>query len=118
MPPPQKPDDDYDEVPQPPPHRRFQPEDEGDDYDYDRPRRRYPQQLSWIEQQFGQTSIVILVLFPLLCGIIALVFGIVGVCLCQEPLARRNAIIVLVIGLISGAVTTVLVVTGKLAPFR
>ena len=54
--------------------------------------------LGFLDRQFKDTNIVILILFPLCCGVIALIFGIVGVAACQHPIARRNAIIVLAIG--------------------
>ncbi len=51
-------------------------------------------ELSWIDKQFKNTSMVILILFPFCCGGIALIFGIIGLVTCKHPTARRNAIIV------------------------
>jgi hypothetical protein len=95
-------EDDYDE----PPRRRRRDEDE--DYDEDRPRRRRRsvarEDLNWLDQQFLNTSMVLLVLFPLCCGLVALVFAISGVAACSHPEARRRALVVLIISLVWMAV--------------
>lgn len=52
---------------------------------------------SWIDKQFRNTSMVGLVFFAMCCGSIALPFGIAGAIACQDPIAKRNAIIVLII---------------------
>ncbi len=77
----------------------------GDDEDYDdfedgEDMPRLPRRQNWLDKQFSQTSIVLLVLFPLCCGMFALIFGIIGVAACQHPKARQNAIIVLVISIV------------------
>ena len=59
-----------------------------------------PEDMSWIEKQFSQTSIVALVFFALCCGLIPLIFGLIGVTTCKNPTAKKNATIVLVISLI------------------
>src|SRR5262249_54805118 len=57
---------------------RRRPRDE-DDYDYDdEDLPRIPRPQNWLDRQFSQTSIVLLVLFPLCCGMFALIFGIIG----------------------------------------
>src|ERR671933_224667 len=107
-----RPEDEYTD--EPPRRRRRDDEDEGysdaprarrrrdedEDYDEDRPRRRRRsvarEDLNWLDQQFLNTSMVLLVLFPLCCGLVAVIFGIIGVAACQDPKARRNAVIVLV----------------------
>jgi hypothetical protein len=78
------------------PRRRHPEEDEYGGEDLPPP----PRPLNWLDKQFSQTSLVVLVLFPLCCGIIALVFGIIGVAACEHPKARKNAIIVLVISIV------------------
>jgi hypothetical protein len=114
MPPPPNRDDNYDDIPPPPPRHRFQPDDEEEDYDYERP-RRLPKQRTWIDQQFGQTSMVILVLFSLLCGAVALVFAILGVVLCEDPTPRRKAVIVLVLSVIDAGLFAWLIIRSILA---
>jgi hypothetical protein len=85
----------FEERPHPP--RRRRPRE--DDYDeVDLP--PLPARQNWLDKQFSQTPIVLLVLFPLCCGMFALIFGIIGVAACQHPKARQNAIIVLVISIV------------------
>jgi uncharacterized membrane protein len=62
-----------------------------------------PEDMGWMDKQFSQTSMVVLVIFALCCGIIALIFGLIGVATCKDPVAKKNATIVLVIGLIMTA---------------
>jgi hypothetical protein len=52
---------------------------------------------SWIDRQFSETSLLVLIVFPFCCGLPAFVFGLLGTILCRDPIARRNAIIVLCI---------------------
>ncbi len=87
----------FEERPRPLKRRRR----DDDDYDYDdEDLPRLPRPQNWLDKQFSQTSIVLLVLFPLCCGMFALIFGIIGVAACQHPKARQNAIIVLVISIV------------------
>ena len=58
--------------------------------------------LTGLDGVFAKTNIVILVLFGVCCGIIALIFGIVGLIACNDPRAKQNALIVTII---SGIVT-------------
>jgi hypothetical protein len=107
--------DDEDEVqdaPRPGQRQRTDHDDD-DELDYDRPRRTRIQR-SWLDAQFADTSIVLLVLFPLCCGMFAWIFGIVGVAACTDPKARRNAIIILVASAIwvAVAITYAVVRTG------
>jgi hypothetical protein len=60
---------------------------------------------------FANTSIVALVLFGLCCGGIALVLGIVGLIVCKDELAKRNALIVTIIS----SITTFLNVLAAIA---
>jgi hypothetical protein len=98
------------------PGRRRRDEDYDDDYD--RPRRRYRSirrgdgDDSWIDQQFANTNIVVLVLFGLCCGWIALVFAIVGVATCQNPTARQNATIVLVVSIVTSVAAVFMVLAN------
>jgi hypothetical protein len=62
-------------------------------YDYDDEPVRY----TWIDDQFANINPVVLILFPLCCGIFALIFSIIGVCACRDPQARSNAIVMLCI---------------------
>jgi hypothetical protein len=104
-------DDDEGYSDEPPRRRRPRdPDDEDDDIRARIVRRRG----NWLDRQFADTSIVLLVLFPLCCGTLALIFGIVGVAACQEPKARRNALIVLVISVIWIAVAITAVALNQL----
>ena len=47
---------------------------------------------------------LVLVLFAFCCGGIALVLGIVGVVLCKDPVAKKNAILVLILSIISSLI--------------
>ena len=62
---------------------------------------RKPPEMNWLDKQFAHTSLPILVIFPLCCGLPAFGFGLAGVIACSHPKARRNAIIVLVISVIA-----------------
>ncbi|MFO0956714.1 MAG: hypothetical protein U0800_04505 [Isosphaeraceae bacterium] len=48
----------------------------------------------FLDKTFGNTNIIVLVLFSFCCGWVALIFGILGLAMCKEPLAKRNATIV------------------------
>jgi hypothetical protein len=91
---------------------RFADEYEDDDLD-EPPRRR--KEMGWLDKQFTQTPLALLILFPLCCGIIALIFAIIGVATCEHPTARRNATIVLVISVVWIGVAVVLSVVSQLA---
>ena len=62
-----------------------------------------PEEMGWFDKTFSQTSIVVLILFGLCCGGIALILGIIGIATCKDPTAKRNATIVTVIGAITTA---------------
>jgi hypothetical protein len=94
------------------PPRRHRPNDREDDDEITA--RIIRRRRSWLDQQFADTSIVLLVLFPMCCGLVALVFGIVGVAACQEPKARRNALIVLIISVAWIAIAFVVQVVNLL----
>jgi hypothetical protein len=64
------------------------------DIDVSRPRRS---ELSWIDRQFLDTPIALLVIFSLCCGIFAFTFGLIGVVTCQHPDAKQKALIVTII---------------------
>ncbi len=85
----------FEERPRSPRRRRRE-----EDYYEEEELPRIPRQQNWLDRQFSQTSIVLLVIFPLCCGWLALVFGIIGVVACQHPKARQNAWIVLVISIV------------------
>lgn len=48
----------------------------------------------FLDKTFGNTNIVLLVVFSFCCGWVALIFGVLGLAMCKEPLAKRNATIV------------------------
>ena len=64
-------------------------------------------QLSGIDGMFANTNIVVLILFGFCCNGIALILGIVGLITCKDEVAKRNALIVTIIG---GIITAVGVV--------
>jgi hypothetical protein len=99
---PRREDEAFEEYDEDRPRRRRRPEEEEEDYQEAPPRRRRPRrpEMGWLDQQFANTSMVLLVLFPVCCGMIALIFSIVGVAACQDPKARRNATIVLIISVV------------------
>jgi len=128
-----EPEEGYQERPRRPQRRRPQPEDEDDEEapdeepeeeDEPRPHRRRRRrrsrgddyEKSWIDQQFTNTPLVLLILFPLCCGMVAVVFDIVGVAACRHPVARRNAIMVLCISavwIVGGGLLALMGVFGK-----
>jgi hypothetical protein len=71
-------------------------------YDFEEERNpfRQPFQMSWIDRQFANTPMLVLIAFPFCCGIPAFIFALLGVILCQDSIARRNAIIVLCLSVI------------------
>jgi hypothetical protein len=86
-----------------PPERR---RDERPDEDYEGGPRRYddldltrppPGELSWMDKQFLDSSVPLVVLFALCCGGIAFGFGLAGVIVCQHPDARQKAWILTII---------------------
>jgi hypothetical protein len=89
-------------------------DDEYEDDVVDEPPRRR-KEMGWLDKQFNNTPLVLLILFPVCCGIVALVFAIIGVAACEDPKARRNATIVLVISVVWIGVAVVLGVVRQLA---
>jgi uncharacterized membrane protein len=83
-----------------------------DDYD-DRPRGTG--ELGPLDKMFRDTNVVILVLFGLCCGVIAAVFGLVGMLTAKDPKAKSNATLVLIIGGIMFALGIVLNIMGVFA---
>jgi len=63
---------------------------------------------------FANTNIVLLILFSFCCNGIALILGIVGLITCKDELAKRNAMIVTIIG----GIITVLGVAAQLTMKR
>jgi hypothetical protein len=71
---------------------------------------------SWIDQQFLNTNMVLLVLFALCCNwcfFLPLIFGILGLTTSQDPTVRDRAKIVTIIA----AIMTVLTILGNIARF-
>ena len=73
------------------------------------------EELGFFDKTFKNTNIVILIIFGLCCGIIPLVLGIIGIATCKDPTAKRNAIIVTVVGAISFILSILLQLGGALA---
>ncbi len=84
-----------------------------DDFDDDRPVRGTGE-LGPLDKMFRDTNVVVLVLFGLCCGVIAAVFGLVGVLTAKDPKAKSNATLVLIIGGIMFALGLVLNFMGVL----
>ena len=59
----------------------------------------------WLDRQFRDTPLVVLLLFGLCCGEIALIFSILGVALCRERTARTNATLVFIVSAIRACVS-------------
>ena len=97
------------------PRRTSYDDDENDDYE-DRPRRRRPisSDDSWLDQQFANTNIAVLVLFGLCCGWIALVFSIVGVAACNNPTAKQNALVVLIVSIIASGLSALVIIGNSM----
>ena len=89
--------------------------DDDDDIDISRLKRR-DREPSWLDQQFRNTNIIILVLFALCCGWIALIFGILGVCLCTDKTARTNATVVLAISAVNIVLTVIFTIMRAALP--
>jgi hypothetical protein len=75
--------------------------DDDDDYE-DRPRR--PPQRAGLDGMFLDTNMVLLVLFGICCGGIALILSIIELAIGKHPEAKRRATIVLIISAIMTAV--------------
>jgi hypothetical protein len=50
------------------------------------------------------SNIVILIIFGICCGPIAFILGIVGLITCTDPTAKRNALVVTILGAIFGGI--------------
>lgn len=92
---------------------RDRDDDRDDDKDArdERPSRRRrdddddaPAKLGPLDKMFRDTNVVLLVLFGLLCGCLAFILGLVGIFTAKDPTAKKNAIIVTVVGLVAGLV--------------
>ncbi|HKI34355.1 MAG TPA: hypothetical protein VKA46_21050 [Gemmataceae bacterium] len=88
--------------------RRRSLRDEDDEEEEERPRRPKKRRRRAaasadgsgpLDAMFANTNIVLLILFPVLCGIVALIFGIIGVATCRDSDAKTKAWIVLGISL-------------------
>ena len=60
-----------------------------------------PAQMGWLEQQFANTNIVILVIFGICCGGIAAIIAAIAYFTGTNPKAKQNALIVLIIGIVA-----------------
>ena len=55
-----------------------------------------------LDSMFAKTNIIILVIFGLCCSVIALILSAICLITAKDQLAKRNAIITLVVSLIAG----------------
>jgi len=114
---PRRNDDDEDEMEeeeQRPRRKKSRRRDDDDEDDDDRPRRkRKSSDRSFLDSTFADTSIVILILFGLCCGMVAVVLSIVALITCKDETARRNAVIVLIGSAIAAVVQTILFIMGS-----
>ena len=92
---PDRPDDEGDITDRPRRRRRRRRDD--DDDPYYRERDISLRKRSWIEKELINTNIVILVLFGLCCGGIALIVGIIGLITSQDPEAKQKALVLTII---------------------
>jgi len=93
--------------------KRYDDDDDLDDDDLPSVKKKEP--LSGMDGFFANTNIVVLVLFALCCGCIPLVLGIIGLATCKDPKAKSNAMIVVIVSVVStliGVVAQVLQGTG------
>jgi hypothetical protein len=67
---------------------------------------------SGLDRMFRDTNIVVIILFGLCCGQIALILGIVGLALCKDPKAKQNATIVVAISVVNIVISIILFATG------
>jgi uncharacterized membrane protein YjjP (DUF1212 family) len=78
----------------------------------------HPAQASGLDGMFMNTNIVLLVIFAFCCSFIALILGIVGLVVCQNPEAKQRALIVTIIGGVSVALGVVANFAGLLGGMR
>ena len=57
-----------------------------------------------LDGMFANTSIVLLIVFGVCCGPLAFILGIIGLITCTDPLAKRNALVVTILGGIFGGI--------------
>jgi hypothetical protein len=72
--------------------------------------------LTGMDGMFGNTNIIVLLIFAFCCNGIALILGIVGLITCTDPKAKQNALIVTIIGAIVtvlGVITQIKMNMGK-----
>ncbi len=61
-----------------------------------------PPQMGWLEQQFRNTNVVILVIFGVCCGWLAAIIAAIAYFTGTDPKAKQNALIVMIVGAIMG----------------
>jgi hypothetical protein len=88
----------------------MEPDMASDDYDDDVPSRRVEK--GPLDGMFGNTNIVVLVLFALCCGLIALVLALVCYFTAKDPKAKSNAMVVIVIDVVLFIVGIIIQVAG------
>jgi uncharacterized membrane protein len=71
-----------------------------------------PAQLGPLDKTFRDTNMVVLILFGVCCGFIALILGAIGFFTAKDPKAKSNAMIVMIIGGIGMAVGVAVQVLG------
>jgi hypothetical protein len=57
--------------------------------------------MGWLEQQFANWNIIILVIFGICCGGLAAIIAAIAYFTSTDPKAKQNALIVLIIGILS-----------------
>ena len=62
-------------------------------------------QMSWLEQQFANNNIVVLIIFGICCNWIAAILAAITYFTGTDPKAKQNSLIVMIIGVIVGVVS-------------
>ena len=112
------------DVPDPTPRSGEQPAGPASQGDVERPAPwrgddgSVPDEISWFDQQFANTSLPLLIVFPCCCGIFAVGVGLAGVIACRDPRARRNAILVFCLSVVWFAIAMALNVLDVLAELK
>ena len=104
-PPERRPPDEGDITGGPPPEGREPPDrQEDEDYYGDVVRQRPIEKMGWLDRELSRSHVVVLVLLALCCNGLAFIMGVVGLAICKDETARRNALILTIVG---GALTAV-----------
>lgn len=74
-----------------------------------------PVQLGPLDKTFRDTNIIVLIIFSVCCGLIALAIGLVGLLTAKDPKAKSNAMLVVIISGILSAVGIAMQFLGIMA---